>query len=360
MNKKVVGVLGGSAISFIDHLVPLCQILDIPLLCTDPWVFELIELYYPPMSLSLVSPQDYCLDSFLKDVDALVFVFHYKKCEGGYLIGDYILHSSAKSIYALHGNSDKKRNIFWVERSANEDIVLFYGDFMIDFHKEKGVYDRIPHPVICGNYRLEYYKENQSFFQKKIAPLLFPKNGKKTILYAPTWTSPDIKSEWRTDYSSFFEASHFVLDKIPEDLQIYVKTHPYHLQLYPEESARIREKYSGCQHIRFIDDLPLIYPLLEEVDIYLGDYSSIGYDFLTYNRPLFFLNAERRGRDDKGVFLYNCGVPIEPENFPHLYSTIEKHLKDDEEFRAIREKTYKYAFAKKTLKDLKNEIAAFL
>ncbi|MCB1181294.1 MAG: CDP-glycerol glycerophosphotransferase family protein [Chlamydiia bacterium] len=346
MSKKAIGVHGSSALSYTDHITPLCQILDIPLLVTDPWIFELTELYYPKMHLIYESPSNYDLSPHLKDYDAFVTVSHFKKFQGGYLMGDYLVRSEAKSIYSLHGNSDKKRDLFWVEQCLEEDIVLLYGEFFRDFIKEKGVYHRLSHPILCGNYRLEFYKNHKEFFQKKISPHLFKDSNRMSILYAPTWSSPNKKSEWRVDYSSYLSIHSQILNTIPSNFQIYVKTHPFMEQLYPKEMTEIRQCYEKNPQVKFIEDCPLIYPLLEHIDVYLGDYSSIGYDFLYFDRPLLFLNDGHRDLD-------LCGTKVTPDK---IYHALEKEDTKSE----IRKKTYSYSFTHIPLSQLKREVEAFL
>lgn len=352
---KAIGINSGHRISFMDHIVPLCQIMGIPVLCTDPWISELIKLFYPPMELVYDEAEEYCLDHILKNYDTLFYVDLYREPFRGFQFSEHIYRGNARSVCGLHGNSDKKRNLFWAEKYADEDVILLYGQHMVDFLQEKGIWDRIPHPVITGNFRFEFYLQHKEFFDQKIAPFLFPQKVRKTILYAPTWTSPNFKSDWRVDYSSFFHVYPLVLDQIPEEYQILVKLHPRLVTLFPSEVEEIKNQYADSDQILFLNEIPLIYPLLEKVDIYLGDYSSVGYDFLTFNRPMFFFNESSRDpAEDKGVHLYQCGRPILPADFQRLYDILKE---GQEELKKSREETYNYAFGnKKPLPLLKKDI----
>lgn len=343
---KGMGILPGRRISYIDHIVPLCQILGFPILVTDVWIKELIELYYPPMEVIFSDPENYCFDEKSFHADIFLYVDHYRAGPHAFQFAEYRTQRKALSIYSLHGNSDKNWNTFWIERLADEDVVLLYGPQMVDFLKEKGMERRVNHLVVCGNYRLEFYRENQAFFDSKVS---LPKGG-KTILWAPTWSSPNLKSERRFDYSCFFQAAKWVLQSIPEDFQLIVKLHPHLVFLLPEKVEKIKEAYQDNPRIHFLDDFPLIYPLLKEVDIYLGDYSSIGYDFLYFNRPMFFLGNK------KETFLQKCGVVITEKDFPMLYERIAKQ--ENKSLNPIRHEVYSYAFGKrKCLATLKREIA---
>lgn len=357
MPKKGIGIYASNPLSFMDHLVPLCQIMEIPLLCLSPWIHTLAELYYPPMQLLCEEAPDYTLDPFLNDYDVFFYVDHYRKAQGGFQFVEHSCSKKARSVCGLHGNSDKKRNLYWIERFEDEDISLVYGQHMLDFLDEKGVLERLKHCVVTGNYRYEFYLKHQSFFDLLIQPHLFPKNGRKTLLYAPTWTHPNKKWAWSEDYTNLFEVHSFVLDNIPDEYQVLVKLHPFFVHLFPDETERMKEKYFGNEQILFLHDLPLIYPLLAQVDGYLGDYSSIGYDFLSFDKPLFFLNtSERDPEKDKGVYLYNCGIPLTHSDLPQLYTHIKRGIEEDA-FSEKRHEINHYAFGKrKELSVLKQEI----
>lgn len=356
--KRAIGVLPGNRLNYVDHLVPLCQMMNIPLLCTDKWIYELIDLYYPAMSLICEEPADHCFDHALAPYEVLFYVDLFRSPHGAFQFCEYSYSGKARSVCAQHGNSDKKRNVFWAEKHADEDVVLLNGQHMIDFMKEKNVIDRIPHLIRSGNFRQEYYLKNQSFFEKKIN---LPRSDKKTVLYAPTWSSLNALSYMRSDYSSFLSVHTSIFDRIPPKYRLFVKLHPYLFRYFPEEIEEIKRLYAGSPQIYFLDDIPLIYPLLEQIDIYLGDYSSIGYDFLVFNRPLFFLNMS--GRDplsDKGVYLFNCGRVIDPNELHRVYEIMDET--DSKQYEKARLQTYAYAFGKerKSLSRLKKEIEEVL
>lgn len=357
MASKGVGVFAGNALSFMDHLVPLCQIMEIPLFCTNPWIHQLIQLHYPEMPLFFDEAPHLSLDPFLKDYDTLFYVDIYRRHNGSFQFVDHLYKGPARSVCGLHGNSDKKRNLYWIERFADEDVSLIYGQHMLDFLDEKGVLERLKKTVITGNYRHEYYLQHQEFFDVQAGHLFFPENGKKTILYAPTWIHPNRKWSWREDYTNFLTVHSYVLDNIPEEFQVLVKLHPFFVTTFPDDAREVIEKYKERENVSFINDFPLIYPLLKKVDCYLGDYSSIGYDFLLFDRPLFFLNEKQRDpATDKGVHLYHCGRGILPHEFPKLFEIISQSLKEDS-YSEQRKKTYSYAYGgKKDLKVLKREI----
>ncbi len=202
--KKGIGVITSYTVALIDHIVPLCQIMDVPLLCTNPWIHQLVQLHYPEMPLILDEGEDYTLDHVLKDYEVLFYVDHARKHNGAFQFVEHSFQGPARSVCSLHGNSDKKRNLYWMEKFIDEDVTVIYGKHMLDFLEEKGVLERLKHCVVSGNYRREYYLERKEFFDAQAKHLFFPDSGKKTIFYAPTWTHPSKNWAWRVDYYIFF------------------------------------------------------------------------------------------------------------------------------------------------------------
>ena len=325
-----IGILPGNNLSYTDHVVPLCQIMGFPLLVTEPWVKQLVERFYPPMKVILAEPEDFDIDPFLKEYDLFVYVDFFRRASGCFQFQEYLSRRRVRSVMSLHGNPDKYWEMYWLEKLGDEDIILAYGPQLMELLQKK----RIPkQPVVSGNYRLEFYHEHASFFDSKLP---FQKE-KKTILYAPTWIAPGRKVA-SSEYSTFFEVYKRVFETLSAGYQLIVKLHPFMVKMMPGEIERVIEDYP---HIEFLNDFPLIYPLLKQVDLYLGDYSSIGYDFLYYDRPLFFLET------DMPTALQKCGLKLRLEDLPVL----------EEKQNMEREKLYHHVFGeRKPLEQLKRDI----
>ena len=337
MNRiKIDPIIGSAGIgiifqeSHIDHLVPLCSLIGLPLLVTNRELKEDIELFYPPINVTCYESDDGCLDKPLEGYDLFVYTEPSRLATKSFLFNNYYCtHRHVRSIFTHHGNSDKSFHSYWFERMIDEDIMLIYGKHMQEHFNEIG-FDK---PMqICGNYRLAYYQEHKVFFQKKVERYLFKRNKRRTILYAPTWAASDKQVQWRFDYGVALDTHHWLLDDIPDDYQVLVKLHPNHLIRMPDEVAKIIERYQGHSQIRFIHNLPLIYPLLEHIDIFVGDFSSVGFDFLYFNRPMFFFSDKRR-RD-----IFKCGVALQENQFWRRVDEDQSHLSE------IRSKMYDYAF----------------
>jgi hypothetical protein len=339
VKMKGMGVLPGSHLSYMDHVVPLCQILDIPLLVTDPGMQELVERYYPPMQILLAEPEDYDLDSFLSPYDFLVYVDFFRKAIGSFQFQEYLARRCVRSVMSLHGNPDKYLDMYWLEKLGDEDIVLAYGPQLVELMRTKNI---PKHPIITGNYRLAFYQKHASFFDRKLP---FQKE-KTTLLYAPTWSAAAHKTAHREYYSTFFDVYKSVFNTLSASFQLIVKLHPHLLKTMPEEVDKIMQEYP---HVYFLNDFPLIYPLLEHIDLYMGDYSSIGYDFLYYDRPLFFLETSTPS------VLQTCGCRVSKEDLSSIQEKCERSTLTTQHYP--RNALYRYVFGPhKSLNQLKQEI----
>ena len=174
----------------------------------------------------------------------------------------------------------------------------------------------------------------------------------RTLFYAPTWKDYE-------QSSSFFGAMVPLIEHLPPEHQLIVKLHPNLLLQEEFETEEILLKYQDRDRVLFLKDFPPIYPLLSLVDVYIGDMSSIGYDFLSFNKPLFFLNPnERDPSKDLGLYLFRCGIEIKPAEYGQIHSIIDKFFAFElRDFSSLRQEVYAYAFGHpKPLEILKKEI----
>lgn len=267
-----VAVLTGPRVSFLDHLAPLSHRFNIPLHCTDPWVMTCAKQFYPNLEIVTGDLSTY---STFYIVEPCRIHRHLIKFE------QTLIRGNVKTIAGFHGNPDKFRSSFWIERYADEDVILIYGQHLIDYLKEKRVWSRLKETINIGNLRYSYYKEHQTFFDSVARPHFSFEKKKPILFWAPTWSYTS-----GCDDSPFFTLYPLIFAALPEEYQMVVKLHPFMFHLHPQKVAHIIESFP---HIHFIGEIPLIYPFLNQVDIFVGDYSSVTYDFLAFDRPLFFL-----------------------------------------------------------------------
>src|SRR5262249_26302706 len=144
------------------------------------------------------------------------------------------------------------------------------------------------------------------------------------------------------------DACSSVIDYLPAEQNLLVKLHP-RLELDdPGLYYFLVGKYEKKPNVLFLKDFPLVYPLLAKATAYIGDMSSVGYDFLPFNRPMFFLNQQKRdSKSDRALALFQCGIEIQPEEYPKIHSIIAKALPhDQEQFSEVRQKMNEYTFGR--------------
>ncbi len=350
---RAAGLIYGPDLHHLDHLGPLCCIMNIPLIVTEENIASLAEHYYPGLKVILfdylaiaeylVSHFEMIFYSMPRDIFDEIFFFAQK-----------LVQKRIHAIWCPHGNSDKGTSIFFMEALKKEEAALLYGKQMIDFLTRKGAFDQLKGYVTTGNFRYQFYLEHRTFYdqiaEREIASKL-PK-AEKNLLYAPTWQDYE-KS------TSFFDATDPLIKKLPTEHNLIIKLHP---NLMLQEESKVEElisKYEDRNNILFLTDFPAIYPLLNLVDVYIGDMSSIGYDFLSFNKPMFFLNQNLRDlKEDTGLYLFRCGIEIKPEQYSDIHKMISDYFRYElRNFSEIRKEVYQYAFGhSQPLDELKAKI----
>ncbi len=352
-DKKAIGLNPASQIHYIDHLAVICILMGIPLLFFEESDYLLGKKYYPNLEGKMMpyaefSPEyliaNYDL-SFMSDLwDRRTMRSKFEPLEKKY-------HKRWRNVHCPHGFSDKG---FYLAKCAMEDITLLYGDNMIHQLKSYDTWKNIQDYVITGNYRYTFFKQHRAFYNSLFEEEIQSHFNKRqpTILYAPTWMDLE-------ESSSFFDFYEEILGKLPSEYNMIVKLHP---RLELDDAARyyhILGQYEHQPNILFIKDYPLVFPLLAHTDIYLGDMSSVGYDFLIFDKPLFFLNKQKRCPEtDRGLYLFRCGTVIEPDQLPNLFQIIAKSIKQDQNLYAEqRKQVWDYTFGReRPLDQIRKEI----
>lgn len=337
---------------FTDHLAPASIVMDIPLLFHDEEEQKAALQRYPELKTVLVPFQGFNPEYLIAGFDLVMLSdqFDRNTFRSKFAPLEQKYGKKIRCLHCPHGFSDKG---FYLRGVAFEDLAWIYGQNMLDLLREWGVLEKLNQYVITGNFRYTYYRKHKVFFdtlfQKEILAKFSKK--KKLLLYAPTCS--DIE-----DSTSFFDACSFLLEALPEDYNLIVKLHPRLEQDNPSYFYHIIGRYENKKNLIFLKDFPLIYPLLASSDIYIGDMSSIGYDFLAFNRPMFFLNQQKRDSlHDRGVYLFRTGTEIMPEDYSKIYQIMDTALKTDaERFSEMRRLVYDYTFGKeRTFEEIQKE-----
>ncbi|MBJ7449681.1 MAG: CDP-glycerol glycerophosphotransferase family protein [Parachlamydiales bacterium] len=338
---KCYGIQGDAELHHIDHVGLICHIMDAPILFTDEDNFKLAQKYYPQFKKEIVEWRDLAPDRLVHRGDVIFYTNFFGRESSMPKLRElrHNLGKTIRSVCCPHGNSDKGHSSVFMEHFEQEDIVLVYGQRMINFLYEKNV--RSPTLITVGNYRLSYYLKERVFFDElaKIEILShFSNPFKPLVLYAPTW------EDWENG-TSFFAATEQLIAQLPKQYNLVVKCHPRLLQTSLTKVWQLQDIISKREDVVILTDYPHVYPLLALADFYIGDMSSIGYDFLYFDRPLFFLN--HKGWDFKannGLKLFKAGVVIEPADFERIFDQINIEISKPDAYRGARQTLYQETF----------------
>ncbi len=336
-----------------DHLASFCAFLNIPLL-TDNLHSKLIaERLYPDLHCHL---QELNLYDLITEYDTFIHTFEFQNTFDDFYKevkksnpASSILNKKIRHIHMQHGCSDKGylsegRGHLHI---THADLVLSSGQRMIDLYKDIGILPKIKSLICTGNVRYQYYLQHKDFYDTLINDeiLLSFKEKKPIILYAPSFDDDE-------NSSSFNIIAPILLEKLPDTYNLIIKLHPYltqpHKGYRPDRLKALLKRYEKQSNLVILPNYPLVYPILNATDIFLGDFSSVGYDCLAFDIPMYFFNHNDLNiKTDKSAYLHRCGLSLLPKDFPHLYSIIDKTLQDNLRiFKKKRQETYSYAFAK--------------
>ncbi|MCX6989316.1 MAG: CDP-glycerol glycerophosphotransferase family protein [Chlamydiae bacterium] len=347
ISYRAAGLIYGPESHYLDHLAPLCSLLHIPLCVTEESIFILAKEFYPGLDVRLEnypSMGSYLIEHF----DILFHCSVRQLFDNAFFFVQKLHNKKIHTIWCPHGNSDKGHSSYFMEALKEESVALIYGQKMLELLDDKGVLEKLKSYATIGNYRLCHYLKNKPFYQNlvryKIARRL--PSAKKKILYAPTWNDTE-KS------TSFYDASLHIINNLPEEYDLIIKIHPNLPNEDPVGVERILARSEENDSILLLENFPTIYPLLEYVDIYIGDASSIGYDFLPFNKPMLLLNQNNRdSQNDQGLYLYQSGIEVRFDQYPDIYKILSAYLPSDlSHFTDIRKKIEKFTFGDKTTEE---------
>ncbi|HSX10516.1 MAG TPA: CDP-glycerol glycerophosphotransferase family protein [Chlamydiales bacterium] len=315
----------GTEFHMLDHIAPLAELMQMPLITTEEQNTDLARRYYPQVEVRYLPDLEFRLGEIAEQFDALF------ECKfwGADLksLFHHLYRKEMRLIFCPHGQSDK--GIHSLAQYPLQDIVLIYGDLMIEMLKDLKL--SISNYALVGNYRLQFYRKYQSFYDQLAEEEIFSKlhRNKRTLLYAPTWKDGN-------QSTSFFNYGPSILSQLPDDWNLIIKLHPLLEQRDPAHFYSIAALADRKPNALLVNEFPPVYPLLSRADAYLGDFSSVGYDYLAFQRPLFFLPTPHPGR------LHACGHTIDPAT--NIYTQLDRDCD-----REKQKKLYHFAFGKEIL-----------
>ncbi len=351
-STRSVAILTGPS-THLDHLGVLSAILKIPLIVTEKKTFQLAKRYYPQIDVTLMEMADLSMDFLCSHFDAIFESGKFWSLELKAFM-NLLYQKKMRFVFCPHGNSDKGHSL---KEHPEQDVFLVYGNHLHNHLQKTGALDKIQSVVATGNYRYPFYKQHRAFYDQLAEEEIFSrfKQKKKTILYAPTWQD-------RENPTSFFQATEELIAQLSPTYNLLIKLHPFLVEDHLAKVLSVQYRHEDHPAVYFVDDFPPIYPLLSRADIYLGDYSSIGYDFLAFDRPLYFFNpiegSAKETSHARYTGLATCGIEIphfQKTELNRFFQETIAHCQSD--LSPMRKELYNYSFGEeKNPETLQKEI----
>lgn len=318
----------GPDIHLLDHIAPLASLLGMPLITTEELNYSLAKKYYPQIEILYEPDLEQKLGDLAASYDALFeckyWAPHLK------LLFQQLFHKEMRLVFCPHGQSDKGYQSPLLAPYVHQDRVLFYGDLLRQMLHELEL--QPPPSATIGNYRLNFYEKYRSFYDALAETEVFSKlsSGNPILLYAPTWKDAD-------SATSFFDWTPQIISHLPADWNLVIKLHPLLEQRDPARFYTLAAQAEKKSNIALLSEFPPVYPILSRVDCYLGDASSVGYDMLPFEKPLFFTPGPSRRLHSCGeiidspavLFQKNLGNPFRKEQ-QELYARAYASISDAE------------------------------
>jgi len=315
----------------LDHIAPLASLLKIPLLANDEETARIANLYYPEVETRLYPDIEFKLKDIAAEFD-LLFNCQYwgpsfKDCLRS------VFNKDVKLVFCPHGQSDKGYKSPTLALYEFQDAVLLYGDLLQEMLVELNIWPRVKGHARVGNYRQVYhelYKQREAKFAEEE---IFAKLdlSRKTLLYAPTWKDAD-------HATSFFAEGERVIRELPSDWNLIIKLHPLLIERNPALCYRLSALEEKRPNFLVVHEFPLVYAMLERIDAYLGDYSSIGYDVLSFRKPMFFWQSPEL----PPARLHSCGQIVDRSQ--NVFTQIERGMEKAQDFMPLQEALYNHSF----------------
>jgi hypothetical protein len=317
----------------VEHLAPWCELLDMPLLLAESPALDVIPALdaiaadYPGVRIErmpgIVLPDrlDVLAHAIAARSPRTIFYSElFPRLLLRALFGGR--RDTPRVVYVPHGFSEKRQD--WAAATVLQDVAVLYGQAAVDQLAALGVSAYLGSHIRSGNLRRSYHARHAVFFRARAASLgLDTASAGRTLLYAPTWQDA-------IGSSSFFAAFAAFVDGLPAGWRLVVKLHP-HLERDPGAVDALAARARG-RDVHLLRAKGLCFPFLDLADAYVGDMSSLAYDYLAYGRPMFFTNPTAGTAVDAAESrLFGCGTVVPPDRYGDLYRLVDDAWDDDAE-----------------------------
>jgi teichoic acid glycerol-phosphate primase len=331
-NKTLAAFIFADNAHYLDHLAPLCALLDISLFVTHEKIYQSAQNYYPNLTVELLDINT-CTAKLTKEFDIILTNLPHQMFDQLFFFDERVCQKKLLNIWVPHGNSDKGLDGSLGQVLKKEKLILYYGQ---KFLHEICNHDFNPRRmVLIGNYRHLYFQEHANFYAQKLHKIVAALN-EKVILFAPSW-----------EHKTLETCIEPLLESLKSDTTLLIKPHPNSLLDGSLRLEKLVAQYSNQAKL-ILDDTP-IYPLLSISKALITDTSSIGYDFLYFNRPLILIDPKER---DHRHQLHSLGPCLFQENIHLAYTLLEKK----DEYETKRKKALTENFDKTSAIEIKRDL----
>lgn len=194
-----------------------------------------------------------------------------------------------KAVEIFHGGLSDKNYVESL-KILQYDFVLFPGEKTKDKVQESGYLKHIPNWKIIG------YPKFDPLIKKSLDYTPLFNNGRKTVLYAPTWISQEIDSKI-IKFSEHGESSlelwgKEIIKALHKDYNLIIK---YHSRIFRkpgdiyEQIDELIKTLGAEAHVKVnIDDN--ILPFMAQADLMISDISTACYEWFHFDRPIVYAN----------------------------------------------------------------------
>jgi len=162
-------------------------------------------------------------------------------------------------------------------------------------------------------------------------------------MYAPTW-----HGKHAFDMNSMSSMTAHIVDAVGELTNLIVRPHPRTslLNEAPVAMTLLQERHSDTTNIRLVEDPAAdTVRLMVAADLMISDYSSVGMEFLTLDRPVVFIDHLGEAYSDPSlteIYVREAGETVRDGSA--LGRAIEHGLGFSEEKSATRKRLAKHLF----------------
>ncbi len=201
-----------------------------------------------------------------------------------------------QAVQIFHGMSDKP---FTYERDFSDYVqCLCVGQRQVD-RLLKTPCNQTMRWQLIGYPKFDQMPTTDALFQ----------NHKQTIIYCPTWRKENISS------IEIFLEHPTVMAELALDYNLIVKPHPNIFnpdrEFYDQSIVDRLEQIQQVANVKLIRSGNVM-PWYAQADLFVGDISAAGYEWLYFNKPMVFLNPQpgklQVSQDIEAMtYLWQCG-----------------------------------------------------